>query len=239
MDAVLKSDRERFQWYLKPAWTMEDKAQAQSNTKNLVSIPRGRGLGPFVMDTLADQVHQVVGAAKRKVEMTLQGLRPPVPDPALLAPYRSRFEDLEEYESAEAAEHPECRTYATALRRELEALKSHVDDIHAKWTKATGKTLTDLPIETRQDKLRALSKEFARDPQLEVRTGYIALRTRDERMEFKTSYAYYKHRRQRFPWDVATSTLCKLKASSTPGISRNVVQYMHDAMRVVDRGKRR
>lgn len=190
------------------------------------------------MDILTEQVRQVVGAAKRKVEMVLHGLRPPPPDPALLAPHRSRFKDLKEYES-EATSHPECRIYATTLRRELEALKTHVDGIHAKWTKATGKNLTDLPIETRQDKLRALSKEFARDPQLEARTGYIALRTRDDQMEFKASYAYYKHSRQRFPWDVATSTLCKLKVASTPGISQTVVQYMHDAMRVVDRGKRR
>jgi RNA-dependent RNA polymerase len=238
VDSVLKKDRERYQRYLKPAWTMEDKVQARSNPKNLVSIPRGKGLGPFIMDILAEQVRQVVGAAKRKVEMTLRGLHIPTPDPALLAPHQSRLADLEEYES-KVVKHPECRIYATTLRRELDALKKHVDDVHGKWTKATGKSFTDLPIETRQDRLRALSKEFARDPHLEVGIGYVALRTRDERVEFKASYAYYKHPRQRFPWDVATSTLCRLKATSTPGISRTVVQYMHDAMKVVDRGKRR
>ena len=238
MDHVLKSDRERYQWYLKPAWTMEDKPQAQSSTKNLVSIPRGKGLHPFIMDKLAEQVRQVVGTAKRKIEMTLQSLHVPTPDPALLAPHRSRLDDLKEYEDS-VPKHPECGVYATTLRRELDALKKHVDDVHTKWTKATGKTFTELAIETRQDRLRALSKEFARDPYLEVGIGYVALRTRDERMEFKASYAYFKHPRQRFPWDVATSTLCKLKAASTPGISRTVVQYMHDAMRVADRSRRR
>jgi RNA-dependent RNA polymerase len=238
LDTVLKSDRERYQWHLRPAWTMEDKTQAQSNSKNLVPIPRGKSLGPFIMDILGEQLHQVVGAAKRKVEMTLRGLRPPPPDPALLAPHLFQIEALRKYES-EAAEDQECKIYADMLRRELKALRTHVDDVHAKWTRATGKTFTDLPIETRQDKLRALSKEFARDPPLEVRIGYIALKTRRERMDFKASYAYDRHPRQRFPWDVAMTTLCELKAASTPGVSRYVVQYMHDPMRVVDRGKRR
>ena len=216
---------------------MEDKPRAQVTMKNLVSIPRGKDLGPFIMDKLAEQVRQVVGAAKRKIEMTLQGLHLP-PDPALVAPHQSRLDDLKEYED-NVAKHPECGIYATTLRRELDALKKHVDDVHKKWAKATGKNFTELSIETRQDRLRALSKEFATDPQLEVGIGYVALRTRDERIEFKASYAYYKHPRQRFPWDVAMSTLCKLKAASTPGISRTVVQYMHDAMKVVDRGRRR
>lgn len=238
MDSVLKRDRERYQWYLKPAWTTEDKPQAQSSMKNLTPIPRGKGLGTFVMDKLAEQVRQVVGAAKRKIETTLQDLRVPVPDPALLLPHRSCLDDLEEYEG-NVTEHPECDIYATALRRELNALKKHVDDVHTKWTKGTGKNFTDLAIEKRQDRLRALSKEFARDPQLNVSIGYVALRTHNERMEFKASYAYYKHPRQRFAWDVAMSTLCKLKATSTPGISRTVVQYMHDAMKVTDRGRRR
>lgn len=238
VDSVLKSDREQYQWYLRPAWTTGDKPQAQSSAKNLIPVPRGKGLGPFIMDTLAEQVRRVVGTAKRKVEMTLHGLHIPTADPALLEPHQSRLDDLREYED-KVTKHPECGIYATALRRELDALKKHVDDVHAKWEKATGKDFTDLPIETRQDRLRALSKEFARDPKLEVGIGYVALRTRDERMVFKASYAYCKHPRRRFPWDVATSTLCKLKAASTPGISRTVVQYMHDAMRVSDRGRRR
>lgn len=234
---MLKRDRERY-LYLKPAWASEDKPQAQSNPNNLIPIPRGKGLGPFIMDRLAEQVKHVVGAAKRKIEVTLQGLKPPNPDPALLAPHKSRLADLREYE-VNATKHSECGIHATTLRRELDALRKHVDDVHSEWVRQTGKNFTDLPIETRQDRLRALSKEFARDPQLEVGTGYIALRTRDERMEFKASYAYYRHPRQRFPWDVATSTLCKLKAASMPGISRMVVQYMHDAMKVADRGRRR
>jgi RNA-dependent RNA polymerase len=238
VDSVLKNDRKRYQRYLKPTWTTEDKPQAQSNPKNLVPVPRGKDLPPFIMDKLSEQVRLVVGGAKRKVEQTLQGLGTPTPDPALLAPHQLRVDDLQEYED-KVTKHPECRIYAVTLRRELDALKNHVDNVHTKWTRATVKGFTDLAIETRQDRLRALSKEFARDPQLEVGIGYVALRTFDERMEFKASYAYYKHPRQRFPWDVATSTLCKLKAASTPGISRTVVQYMHDAMRVTDRGRRR
>lgn len=238
LDSVLKSDKGRYRLYLKPAWTAEDKAQAQSNTRNLVPIPRRQDLDPFIMDRLAEEVRRIVGVAKRKVEMTLQGLYRITPDPALLAPYKSRLKDLGGYE-IEAEKHPECKIYATTLRRELDVLRNHVNEVFAKWTKGTGQTFTDLPIETRQDRLRALSKEFAKDPHLEAGIGYVALRTREDRMEFKASYAYSKHPRQRFPWDVATSTLCKLKATSTPGISRTVVQYMHDAMRVVDRGQRR
>lgn len=238
MDNVLKSDKEKYRLFLRPAWTAEDKVQAQSSSRNLVPIPRGKDLGPFIMDKLAEQVRQVVGVAKRKVDMTLNGLCTPTPDPALVTPYRSRLKDLEEYEK-KASKHPECVIHATTLRRELDVLKSHVNDVHTKWTKATGQTFTGLPIETRQDRLRVLSREFAKDPHLDVAVGYVALRTREERMEFKASYAYYKHPRHRFPWDVATSTLCKLKATSTPGISRTVVQYMHDAMRVVDRGRLR
>ena len=99
MDGVLKGDRERYKWYLKPAWTMEDKGQAQSNMKNLVPIPRGKDLGPFIMDKLAEQIHQVVGAAKRRVERTLQELPSTIPDLGLLTPHQSRLDDLEEYEN--------------------------------------------------------------------------------------------------------------------------------------------
>ena len=238
MDSVLKRDRERYRWNLKPAWTTEDRSQALTSITNMVPVPRGEGLDVFIMDELSRQVHKIVRAAKRKIELTLQNLNPLTPDPALLAPYQSRVGDLREYEN-KIVEYSECGIYAITLYRELDALKKHVDGVHVKWTKATGKTFTDLPIETRQDRLRALSKEFAKDPQLEVGIGYVALRTFDERMEFKASYAYYKHPRQRFPWDVATSTLCKLKAASAPGVPRMVVQYMHDAMRVADRGRRR
>lgn len=237
VDSVLKSDKGRYQLYLKPAWMGEDRDQPQTNPRNLMPIPRGKGLDVFVMDKFAEQVRQVVSAAKRKVEMTLEGLHI-TPDPALLAPYKSRINDLDEYESM-VATHPECATHATTLRRELDKLKNHVNDVYSKWAKGTGQTFTYLPIETRQDRLRALSREFAKDPHFEVGIGYVALRTREDRMEFKASYAYFKHPHHRFPWDVATSTLCRLKAASTPGISRTVVQYMHDAMRVVDRGQRR
>lgn len=239
----MKRDREKYQWHLKPAWTTEDKPQAQTDSRNMIPIPRGEGLHPFIMDQLSEQVRDIVGGAKRKIELTLQSLNAPTPDPALLAPHQSRLDDLREYED-KVAIYPEYGSYATTLRRELDVLKKHVDDVYAKWTNATrtkaaGRSFTNSPIETRQDKLRALSKVFSRDPRLEVGTEYIALRTFNERMEFKASYAYHKHPHQRFPWDVATSTLCKLKAASAPGVPRTVVQYMHDAMRVVDRGRRR
>ena len=238
MDSVLKSDRERYKFFLKPAWTIEDKPRPQSNPRNVVPIPRGKGLSPFIMDKFSEHVRQVVSAARRKFETRIWDMGEPPPDPALLAPYQSRMDDLRTYES-NAQGDPDCGVYAVTLRRELDALKKHVDDVYAEWVKRTGRPFTDLSIETRQDRLRALSKEFARDPHLKVGMGYIALRTFNERMEFKTSYAYLTYVRKRFPWDVATSTLCKLKATSVPGVSRTVVQYMHDAMRVADRSRRR
>jgi len=238
VDSVLKSDRERFKSYSQPAWTTEDKPRAQSNPRNVLPIPRGRGLGPFIMDKFSDRVHQVVSAAKKEIQAKIQAMGDPPHDPALLAPHKSRLNDLRVYED-NTQEHPECGVYVTTLRRELGALMKHVDDVYTKWARETGRLFTDLSIETRQDRLRALSKLFARDPPLEVGMGYVALRTLDERMEFKASYAYHTYVRKRFPWDVATSTLCRLKAASAPGVSRTVVQYMHDAMRVADRGRRR
>jgi len=190
------------------------------------------------MDQFSEHVRQVVSAARKKLERKIWEMGEPSLDPALLAPYQSRMDDLRVYEG-DVQGHPEYGVYATTLRRELDALKKHVGDVYAKWVKGTGRLFTDLAIETRQDRLRALSKEFARDPHLEAGMGYIALRTLNERMEFKASYAYHTYPRKRFPWDVATSTLCRLKATSVPGISRTVVQYMHDAMRVADRGRRR
>lgn len=236
VDSILKSDRERYRFNLKPAWTMEDKPRPQSDITNMVPIRRGEGLGLFIMDQLSERVRRVVGAAKEKIKITLRDLHVPDPDPSLLEPHQSRMKDLREFEG-KAAMYPEYGIHATTLRRELDALKKHVDDVHSLWRGATGRTFTDLAIETRQDRLRALSMEFSRDPPLGV--GYIALRTVDERMEFKASYAYEQHPRQRFPWDVATKTLCSLKATSSPGVPRTVVQYMHDAMRVTDRGRRR
>ena len=136
---------------------------------------------------------------------------PPL-DPALLAPYQSQMDDLRMYEG-NLQGHPESDIYATTLRQELNALKKHVDDVYAKWARGTRRLFTDLSIEMHQDRLQALLKEFARDPHLEIGMGYVALRTFNERMEFKASYAHHTYVHKRFPWDVATSMsgpLCTL-----------------------------
>jgi RNA-dependent RNA polymerase len=70
---------------------------------------------------------------------------------------------------------------------------------------------SDLPIEVRQDNLRALSNEFISKPRMED-----VMMDEDEIRRLRASYAYlYDSRRRgkwtRFPWDVGTRELCAIK----------------------------
>jgi RNA-dependent RNA polymerase len=82
---------------------------------------------------------------------------------------------------------------------------------------------SDLPIEVRQDKMRALSNEFLSKPRLEdVMMDEAQIR------RLRASYAYLYDSQKtktgwtRFPWDVAMRELCAIKGkqSYTNWISR-------------------
>jgi len=72
---------------------------------------------------------------------------------------------------------------------------------------------TDLPIELRQDVLRASAKEFASKPRPED-----VLFSEEEIARLRASYAYLLDSQQekkgwsRFPWDVSMRELCAIKA---------------------------
>lgn len=111
---------------------------------------------------------------------------------------------------------------------DLELVRKHVEDVYAQRTKVLNEVMnrspnkaksnknafTELAIEQRQDKLRAVSRYFASGPELSL-TGM----TGSQMAAIRASYAYIYDREKsslkwsRFPWDVAFRELCKIKVS--------------------------
>lgn len=112
------------------------------------------------------------------------------------------------------------------MRQDLERIRRHVHSMRVMWDanrqKEKDTKFTDLSIETRQDILRKISREFASGPD---EAGMHMLH--DQILQLKASYAYIydyevtEKKCSRFPWDVTMRQLTEIKAKSL-GSSRTV-----------------
>ncbi|KAK7019017.1 dimethylaniline monooxygenase [Favolaschia claudopus] len=128
-------------------------------------------------------------------------------------------------------------------KEDLEKIGKHVEAMYARHTKeikgyssSSASFFTDAGIKERQDKLRALSYDFAARPKPgeELKTLF------DEAQiaRLRASYAYiYDHENNgskgwsRFPWNVALGELCKIKASAL-GPQKSVVMQFYERFRL-------
>ncbi|KAL0067285.1 hypothetical protein AAF712_005683 [Marasmius tenuissimus] len=209
------ADRRR---YYKGA--MHWKRPKSGSSSEQTDVKRPRLLGPFVMDEIAKHAEARAKQAQRGFEQKGGGMRKHVPDPHLLAPWN---------ESRELAE----RWNNQQRREDMKKIEEHVIYMYNKHReqvnhnrRATAskafmgaKTFTDQPIETRQNQLREMSREFAASPSL----SEVSL-MKAELDCLRASFAYLydsqvnKGRQNggwtRFPWDVAMRELGAIKATA-------------------------
>ncbi|KAG6895077.1 hypothetical protein C0992_003242 [Termitomyces sp. T32_za158] len=127
-----------------------------------------------------------------------------------------------------------------AMQGDLLRIKDHVETVHQEYKAYranNGKSFTNIPIETRQDILRKLSKRFTSYPtpaDMEVHTD-TALISR-----LRASYAFVFDLQQnargstswsRFPWDLAMRELCLIKANAL-GPSKTVTTGFYERFKL-------
>lgn len=107
-----------------------------------------------------------------------------------------------------------------AKQMDLSLIIDHVQRIFAEHQSTVQtKNFTSLPIERRQDTLRALSKKFSDSPMIDEMNTIMDQATISR---LRASYAYVYDAQQRagrggwsrFPWNVAMRELCHIKASA-------------------------
>lgn len=203
-----------------PSW----KTDTSKSSKPLVDRTNNRPpvrpahLGRFVMDELREEMNKVATKLYQLIDT-----RDPV-----VHQHISRDQDLSRpFEDAEArakklAETKGSQDWILAL----DEVKRHVESVRRLWAterlqlsrRSTG-SFTDASIESRQDVLRKVSRQFAEGPLIHPGKE---LWSDEEWTRIKASYAYvhgFQVSRQsfRFAFDVAFGTLCSIKAHASGG----------------------
>lgn len=207
--ATLTSDLKAYNSTRGPEW------KAKRVVTNAAYTPRGKGefiSGPFIMDTLQRQAKKENDKILAKMDEVFKGLDV-LEDPHLVQPWRHAVEKAK-------LGSPEV---VRAKRKDLSKIACHVHDLYREHRLKIQEKFSNLAIETRQDILRELSKQFTAFPtpdDMEVHTDPALI------LRLRASYAYIYDLEQkeksiegvgwsRFPWNMALRELCHIKASAT------------------------
>lgn len=202
---------------------------------------RPQTLNCFIMDTLCAHAKKKADDMIIEVESMFRdgGICPP--DADLEAPWKKAQNLALRWKEQEGA---------GQMLQSLEKIKAHVEFVYQEHRKAmsgkgspkNGAAFTNLAIETRQDTIRSLSKQFAAAP-----LSSEVLHTEEETARLKASYAYiydaaqnqhkHTHNWTRFPWDVTMRELCAIKAHAK-GLSKTVNGDFYERFIVKSRGRR-
>lgn len=227
-----KKDRDSKQYGTQfvPQWKMDRDCQTLQ-----YNLSRGH-LPPFIMDLLSEAMDRVKDEQLRRIADHFAVLTKEK-DKDLVAPWYGAEERAQELLSR-PEEH--VRAVGQAQKDALEAIKTHVArvcDLYGDMMKAAAETraspsrgagmgaaghkrkssgvaFTNRSIETRQDQLRRLSREFVGGPSAAETFAF----SREEVARLRASYAYlYDWARKsygggsRFPWSVAMRDLGAIK----------------------------
>jgi hypothetical protein len=228
-------ERDRAQYQKRsPRWkeTDEDRERLQKSESNDSNLRRPPTLGVFIMDTIAYQAKLECGRRTREVEkqFNLQSGRDPI-DQDITAPW---------FRAKKIAERCAVEEGSNRMLEDLAKIEKHVEAMYAQHRQqlraSSGSpdvairrdkaAFTDLPIEARQDKFRALSRSFVSAP----RTDEVFM---DDWQitRLRASCAYWYDSQQakwsRFPWDVAMRELCAIKANAL-GTSKTVTADFYE-----------
>lgn len=235
---VLVKDTKAFQ-ARPPKWkeTEEEAHSFALSGANSVNLTRNKSLKAFIMDILHDEADAEGNRRLRSIEETFNARRRHVMDPDLVAPWLEAVERANRWFEEENN---------LRYQQDLERIKNHVHAMYDRHRaevntgsprkpvktsprKGSKASFTDLPIEVRQDKIRALSKDFASIP-----TSKTVLMADEEIARLRASYAYFYDSEKkkpngwtRFPWDVAMRELGAIKARST-GRHKCVAGHFYD-----------
>lgn len=221
-----------------PSWKENEDECKWKDTSNMLNLTRPNALGPFVMDRMRKIIERVCAEQSARIDIALPAdCRAPC-DNDLVRPWEEACHRADEV----------AKLGFVKMKEELEAMRIHVEamfdeakqqmDAAKAGSKAqhgkSGASFTDLPIEKRQDTLRALSRKFHAAPASLLCFDAPAAR------RLKASYAYIYDRARtelrkpnwsRFPWDVATRALCEIKAEAL-GSSKTVTHDFYHWMSI-------
>lgn len=221
---VVQLDTKKYQ-RRPPKWkeTKEEADRLQQQTSNEAHPARPSFLGTFIMDIMQHQARKEGDAQRAKIQHLFPTTGRIAPDPDLTQPWI----EAERIAARWKAEHKIC-----LQEIHLDIIRTHVhrvfDEHKARMKRAVeekGKTkqkgnekrcaFTDLPIEVRQDVLRASAKDFVSKPLPDE-----VFMQEEDISKLRASYAYLYDSMQhekgtgwsRFPFDVAMRELCAIKA---------------------------
>lgn len=232
-----------------PKWkeSDEDKEMVMNGraNQNQNNLERPSNLPRFIMDIIYDQSKKEGDRIIGQIEATFKGTESTVNpvDPHLTAPWLAQKALAQRWKTEMKSDRKEL---------DLQRIADHVQEIYeehaaqvkikgnTKATKATkgGSAFTNLPIQDRQDTIRALSKKFVSMPPPDE-----LMMLGPEIASTKASYAYlYGSERVsqkwcRFPWDVALRELCAIKATAL-GTTKTVPEDIYEAFYMKDRASR-
>ncbi|KAL4070840.1 RNA dependent RNA polymerase-domain-containing protein [Scleroderma citrinum] len=208
---VLRNDTREFN-RCPPLWkgTTDDVAH-EGNEPNVV---RPASLPPFVMDVVSTK-------AKQYSDLKLSKLQQAFPqttskDNALLKPWDDVKKRVERIRSEDC-------NHAARMDKELSCIQSHVDEHFEEFKAKVHGNFTAHKIERRQDILRKLAQQFAKEPSP---TSCLCF-SEDELAHLKASYAYKVDPDGRFSFSVAMRDLGYIKARSC-GPSKTVLLSYYD-----------
>ena len=231
---VLSKHRQFWSKTQGPQWKeqVEDKKRNETSwltredNRPFLKRPPPPQMQRFVMDEITRLADKMACEELKKMKATFMECRNGAQvDGDLIEPWLRMGEIARRFAEEEGS---------TRLVRDMEVIATHVRGIREKHRRqlglkgaggvpfsprkdGKGAAFTDLPIEERQDKLRALSREFASGPDPDK-----VLLDDDEIRRLRASYAYYhdvvevsqqkgESRWTRFPFDVAMRELCAIK----------------------------
>ena len=169
---VLRDDTRKYQ-KRPPTWkeTEEDRERHVMHGTNETNLKRPSSLGRFIMDDLHSQAEVEGNVWLARIEKKFEIKNRIKIDDDLTAPWLKFLRRSERWISEENN---------ALLSRELKQIRKHVEDLYLEHRtelnvsprkqtnqyspKKDKATFTDLPIEVRQDKIRALSRKFASFP---------------------------------------------------------------------------
>jgi RNA-dependent RNA polymerase len=253
----LKEDNRRYN-HKPPAWKSsmldaEEVNALDNKYPNQAHPQRPLHLSRFIMDRLAHQAKALDDRFRKQVDQHYQTLPYRKPDDALTAVYRdivrrSQSPGGEGYLDDLALIKTHVEDLYSEHRRIVGAINfSDSSNLNASPSKGQtpktsprkpaaerspqkgGAAFTSLPIEKRQDILRALSKQFASSP-----NPQLTHMPKDLLNRVKASYAYFYEYQQnaktdfRFAFDVAFRELCAMKAQTMPAGFKVVSNEFYD-----------
>ncbi|KAL0949476.1 hypothetical protein HGRIS_009529 [Hohenbuehelia grisea] len=219
LEDVFKGDRLKYQRET-PAWKQVRENTSQHNER---SLRRPSGLGPFIMEVILKHGKAEQDRCLQHIDRVFTKIT--TFDQDLAVPWETACKLAKLYQEEEGS---------GRRQHDLDTIARHVEELYREHRQACRKDFTNMPIETRQDTLRALSRKFSGKPI----PGADILMDETEVAMLRASYAYiYDHQQSssswtRFPWDVAMRELCQIKARSLGCDHKTVTGSFHQRMLV-------